>query len=206
MSSPPVLSTAPPGRSWRWSLLPLVLLLLLAAVPLSLAAGVWNAVRTGSDVTALRRAAIQASDSQWERQVEFKVGRLLFTLGRFGLGFLPLDSDARLALRSVRSVEVAVFQAPNRRNDSNRAAILTSADQTMTRRGWERVVGVVDGENTVAVYVPNRLRANLLHACVLVVNEENLVVVSAETDLDAVLKLVERHGGDFPGPRFVLHR
>ncbi len=201
--SPPILNPPPPGQSWRWILLPLVLLLLLAAIPMALAAGVWSCVRTGSDVTALRRAAIQASDSRWERQVEFRVGRLLFALGRFGLSFAPLDSDARTALRAVRSVEVTVFQAPDR-NHPNRAAILTSADQVMTRRGWERMVGVVDQENAVAVYVPKRPRGQLLHACVLVVNEENLVVVSAETDWTAVAKLVERHRGDFPVPRFAF--
>ena len=62
----------------------------------------------------------------------------------------------------------------------------------MSRRGWDRLVGVVDSDQTVAVYVPARSGRELqLDACILVVNRENLIVVSGRTDLEPLLELLE---------------
>jgi hypothetical protein len=166
----------------------------LMLVPLTLAVMVWSALHTGRDATALRLAAARASDVRWERTVEFSAGSWLFSLARFGLSFAPIDPDARLALRSVERAEVAVFEPKSGASTPlNRAAILTEADAVMTRRGWDRLVGVVDSEQTVAVYVPTRSgRDQQLDACILVVNPDNLVVVSARTDLDPLLELIGR--------------
>ena len=34
--------------------------------------------------------------------------------------------------------------------------MLVAADSAMTARGWERVVGVMDGRDLVAVYLPEK--------------------------------------------------
>jgi hypothetical protein len=36
--------------------------------------------------------------------------------------------------------------------------MLAAADSAMTARGWERVVGVMDGKDLVAVYLPEMQR------------------------------------------------
>ena len=189
---PPVPPVSRRSRAWIWAALGFMGVLLL--VPLTLAVMVWSALHTGRDATALRLAAARASDVRWERTVEFSAGSWLFSLARFGLSFAPIDPDARLALRSVKRAEVAVFEPkPGASAPLNRAAILTETDAVMTRRGWERLIGVVDSEQTVAVYVPSRIgRDQQLDACILVVSPDNLVVVSARTDLDPLLELIGR--------------
>lgn len=197
-SIPPVQPVS--RRSWAWIWVALGFMGLLMLVPLTLAVMVWSALHTGRDATALRLAAARASDVRWERTVEFSAGHLLFSLARFGLGFAPIDRDARLALRSVQRAEVAVFEPrPGSATPLNRAAILTEADVVMTRRGWDRLVGVVDSDQTVAVYVPARGGQEHLDACILVVNQENLIVVSARTDLAPLLELLERQNQNRPG-------
>lgn len=198
-STPPVQPVARRSRAWIWVALGFMGVLLL--VPLTLAVMVWSALHTGRDATALRLAAARASDVRWERTVEFSAGTWLFSLARFGLGFASIDQEARLALRSVERAEVAVFEPrPGSATPINRAAILTEADAVMTRRGWDRLVGVVDSDQTVAVYVPARSGGERqLDACILVVNQENLVVVSARTDLAPLLELLERQNPNRPG-------
>jgi len=198
--NPPTLPDSLPRRP-RWIIPVVAILMLSAAVPVALALGVWSCLRTGSDATALRHAAARASGLRWERQVEFSAGSLWFTLGRLGLGFAPLEPEALLALKSVRRAEVAVFQSVTPSGTADRAAMLTDADSVMTRRGWDRLVGVITDQELIAVYFLQRAGSgSTLDACVLVLNEENLVVVSAQTDLDPLLKLVERH---LPAKQFV---
>lgn len=181
-------------RSWAWIWVALGFMGVLMLVPLTLAVVVWSALHTGRDATALRLAAARASDVRWERTVEFSAGSWLCSFARFGLGFAPIDREARLALRSVERAEVAVFEPRSGSSTPiNRAAILTEADAVMSRRGWDRLVGVVDSDQTVAVYVPSRTGRELqLDACILVVNRENLIVVSGRTDLEPLLELLER--------------
>jgi len=60
----------------------------------------------------------------------------------------------------------------------------------MSRRGWERVVGVAQGRQFVAVYLPRSLRTvNRMACCVAVLNEQDLVVASARGNLEPLLAL-----------------
>ena len=58
--------------------------------------------------------------------------------------------------------------------------MLASADSAMTARGWERVVGVIDGRDLVAVYLPKKLSVHRLKCCVLVFDGKEMVLVSAQ--------------------------
>ncbi len=197
-------SPRPSGRS-VWLPVLLGTLFLVTAIPTAIGIGVWSCLRTGSDSRALRTAAIKASGVPWQRQVEFSAGPILLGLARFGLSFAPLDPDGRLAIQAIRGAEVAVFQSPGGRDVTANPAVLNAVDDVMTRRGWDRMVGVRQEGNTVAVYVPKQdPGGDLVHACVLVINEDHLVVVSGRTDLRPLMELVERHR-DRHGPLVALH-
>ena len=190
MNQPPVITSRPipPGNWW---VVPLVGALALAAVPVSLVLLVWSCLRTGSDATALRQAATQASGIKWERQVELSAGRIPVALARFGLNFAPLDPTARQALSVVRSAEVAVFDAPERHPESERATILQEADATMKKRGWERIVSVLQDDAVVAIYTPQSASSHDdLTLCVLVLSDDKLVVASARANPAPLLELI----------------
>ena len=70
--------------------------------------------------------------------------------------------------------------------------MLGAADSAMNRRGWDRVVGVLDGEDMVAVYVSSKTTScRLLECCVVVFDGEQMVVASARGNLEPLLKLTQ---------------
>lgn len=197
---------AAPRRISPWLVGILGLVLVTAALPVLVALGVWSCIRVGGDARALRSAALRASGQRWDRQVEVSAGPVLLGLARLGIGFAPVERDARLALDAIRRAEVAVFKSRHRGATDSGMPVLQAADTTMTRRGWERLVGVVNHDATVAVYVPRDNRSDeWLEACVLVLNDENLVIVSGRTELMPLLELAERHRAG-TGPLFAFER
>ena len=64
----------------------------------------------------------------------------------------------------------------------------------MARRGWTRLVGVVDHQDTVLVYASDQPDSDRpIDLCVAVVNGKELVVVSTSIDGDKLADLVARH-------------
>ena len=182
----------PPFR-WRRFLIGAIIVLGVSPFVLvgALALVVYSSLHVGSDVAALRRCAMPASADGWHKQVEINVGWLPVFLAKTGLQFARLDPEARIALRAAKSGEVAVYQRPAHDRQSDHSRILADADQTMQRRGWERAVGVVDRDDLVAGYVPAGLSSvRNVKACVLVLDRENLVVVSATADLRPLMELI----------------
>ena len=174
-SSLPPRTCRPARRLWLWGLLvtPLLLLALLAA-------GVASFFRLGSDARAVRNALIKSSGVEWRQQIALNAGWLTLGAVRAGLSRIRLDPAARAALQSVHAAGVGVYQLPTGTPPPNRAAMLASADSAMTARGWERVVGVIDGRDLVAVYLPKKLSVHRLKCCVLVFDGKEMVLVSAQ--------------------------
>ena len=170
-------------RLWLWGLLatPLLLLLLLGA-------GVASFFYLGSDARALRNGLMKSSGVEWRQQIVLNAGPLTLDAVRLGLSRARLDSGPRAALQSVRSAEVGVYQLASGTPPPNRAAMLAAADSAMTTRGWERVVGVMDGHNLVAVYVPGQdISAYHLNCCVLVLDGKEMVLVSVQGNPEPLL-------------------
>jgi hypothetical protein len=169
----------PPARlHWLWALLvtPVLLLVLLAA-------GVASCFRLGPDARAVRNELIKTSGVEWQPQIVINAGWLALGAVRAGLSCLRLDPAARAALQSVHAAAVGVYQLPAGTPPPNRAAMLAAADSAMTARGWERLVGVVDHRDLVAVYLPQKASAHRLKCCVLVFDGKEMVLVSAQGNL-----------------------
>jgi len=183
-SSLPPATRRPTRRLWLWGLLatPLLLLVVLAAV-------VANCFRLGSDTRALRNELIRSSGVEWRQRIALNAGRLTLGAIRAGLSCARLDTGARAALQSVQTAGVGVYQLPSGTPPPDRAAMLAAADSAMTARGWERVVGVMDGQDLVTVYLPEKnVSVHRLKCCVMVFDGEEMVLVSAQGNLEPLLK------------------
>ena len=67
--------------------------------------------------------------------------------------------------------------------------MLTAADTVLNARGWERLVGVLDGEELVSVYVPGKVTsARQVKCCALVFDGRQMVLVSARADVEPLLQ------------------
>ena len=183
-SSLPPVTRRPARRPWLLGFLAASLLLLVL-----LAAGVASCFRLGSDARSLRNELMKSSGVEWRQQIALNAGRLTLGAVRAGLSCVKLDPVARAALQSVRTAGVGVYQLPSGTPPPDRAAMLAAADSAMTARGWERAVGVMDGHDLVAVYVPKEnISARRLKCCVMVFDGEEMVLVSAQGNLEPLLK------------------
>jgi len=66
--------------------------------------------------------------------------------------------------------------------------MLAAADSAMTARGWERLVGIIDGRNLVTVYFPQKISVHRLKCCVMVFDGKELVLVSAQGNPEPLLE------------------
>jgi hypothetical protein len=170
-------------RLWLWCLLvtPLLLLGLLGA-------GVASCFRLGADARAMRNGLIKSSGVDWRQQIALNTGWLTWSAVRAGLSWVRLNPAARAALQSIHGAGVGIYQLPTGTPPPNRAAMLVTADSAMTARGWERLVGVIDARDLVAVYIPKAVSARRLKCCVLVFDGKQMVLVSAQGNLQPILE------------------
>lgn len=161
---------------------------------LSVAAwGVYRSLHVGRDAAALRDAAAPDLARSWQKQCEFSVGAVPLFLARFGLGFAPVPNEARQALGSIRSAEVAVYQTRERNPRQPLSEQFIATDQAMSARGWERLVGVLDRDQMVVIYVPRKMRSEReLKFCLAVRDHSQLVVVAGGANLEPLLELAAR--------------
>jgi hypothetical protein len=132
---------------------------------------------------------MKSSGVEWRQQIALNAGRLTLGAVRAGLSCVKLDPVTRAALQSIRTAGVGVYQLPSGTPPPDRAAMLAAADSAMTARGWERVVGVMDGKDLVMVYVPGKnVTVHRMKCCVMVFDGEEMVLVSAQGDLEPLLK------------------
>lgn len=145
--------------------------------------------RLGSDAQALQQSLAKSIGADCDRVVELSVGSLTLGLVRAGSTFFELDDEARTALGVFRGAEVGVYQL-KMSEPWNVASALEAADRAMERRGWDRVVGVLQQKELVGVYVTrNTSRSDLLEVCVCVVQPREMVVASVRADANSVVEL-----------------
>ena len=147
--------------------------------------------RVSSDTRALRDAALNNGLKGAKEKIELALGRFTCAAANFGLSYVQTDEippEARLALGSVKGAEVSVYQF--QRQSVDRAKVLADADQAMEKRGCERLAGVIQDDQLVAVYVPKKMSSPRdIKFSVLVLAENSLVCASARGDVRAVMDL-----------------
>lgn len=171
-------------RLWLWALLaaPLLLLILFGTL-------VADCFCLPSEARALRNELIRSSGVEWQQQIALNADTLTLGAVRAGLSLVRLDPGARAAAQSVRTAGVGVYQLASGTPPPDRAAMLAAADSAMIAHGWDRAVGVMDGHDLVAVYVPKEnISARRVKCCVMVFDGKEMVLVSARGNLDPLLQ------------------
>jgi hypothetical protein len=135
---------------------------------------------------------VRSVAEEWDQEIEIALGSLPFTLARAGIALVDVDLEPplRAALQSLNEVEVGVYTASRSLRQRDRAGLLAAADEAMTARRWERMVGVLDEDALVAVYTPRQPESrNSLRLCTLVIEGEQMVIVSAAGDPEPLMEL-----------------
>jgi hypothetical protein len=133
---------------------------------------------------------MKSAGAEWDAQIEIGVGAFTLGAARAGLAWVDLEPEARTALHAVRSADVGVYKRHGARAPLKPGAIFSAADKAMGSRGWERIVGVSNQRELVAIYVPSKAAsARNVKFCLVTVTGEELVVASARSNLEPVLEL-----------------
>ncbi len=170
-------------RPWFWVGLALLLFPCVALGVIALGAASY--LHLSSDTRALRNGLMKASGVEWRQNIGLNLGSMTLSVVRVGLAFAPLDAQARAAMQTLRDVEVGIYEPTPGTKPPDCAALLAVADTWLNARGWERVVGVLDGEELVSVYVPSgAIAARQVKCCVLVFDGKQMVLVSARADVE----------------------
>ncbi len=166
-----------------------VVLLGVILLPVVGVIAVTSYIRLGADATALKNSVMAIAPAK--TRVVVNVGWLTTGVGRLVASFFPLPPEAHMAIRSIRAAEVGVYRMECPPGHLDRAQVLAKTESTMRKRGWERIVGVSQDKDLVAVFVPQKVSSTRLKCCVLVVNDEDLVVVTARGNIDEVLRFAQ---------------
>jgi len=188
---PPLLKPRP--RYGRWVLLGLVVLVSPIVI---VALGIASMLTLSRDATLLRREMMAATDADWSTKVQMSVGGLTLGVVRNGLSFVRADhmDEARLALAAVRHASVGVYECNDRMGDLPREQLFARTDEKMKARGWTRLVGVSERNETVLIYTSDNMGSDSrMDLCLAVVDGDTMVIVSTNVDADSLAKLVEKH-------------
>lgn len=176
-------SPTPRRRLCRGLLLGAVAFLLLAA------GGAYQLLTLSGGAAALRRELMQDAGNSITR-VQLSLDGPVLSLLRFGLSFADLPADVRDALKTVRRVSVGVYSTER---PAPKVTLLERADAAMARRGYTRLVGVVDGADTVLVYAPADAGEEEIEVCVAVCEPDQTVIASARLGAAPLAALVQRN-------------
>lgn len=172
-------------RLWPW------ILGVALTPPVVLGLMIWSAFHLNREATALRQQVMLATGADWNTKVQFSAGPLLLSAVRAGVGCLhDVPPEARAALGAVRSASVGVYERRHPGAPVSRNHLLAAADQSMARRGWIRIVGVVDAGETVAIYLPaGGEDAAPSGVCLAVCSGGELVIVAARIEPEELAAL-----------------
>lgn len=145
------------------------------------------------DLHVVHGEVLESLPGEWQTCVRVSAGSTLLALARAGLAVADVPPLARTVAGAVRTIKVSLHRGLGRTPAG--PALLASADPILSRHGWERVVTVAEGGEMAAVYTRAGATApRHLPVCVLVLHAEELVLVTAVGDAEAVLRVVGECG------------
>jgi hypothetical protein len=155
------------------------------------------------DAAVLRQHVMAATNAEWNTKVQMSIGSTTLGAIRNGLSFVHDRHvvDAQQALAAIGHASVGVYERSSGPADWSRDQLFVDTDRAMQKRGWSRLVGVVDHKDTVLIYVPRDMKDDgPVDICVAVVSGRELVVASTSVDPAQLTDLVARHSaGDIKG-------
>lgn len=191
-SSPVEVPAAKPRKGLFWALV--ILLLIVIALPIY---AVTSVLRMGAESIGVRDAIVPIASvsGRCDKRIELNLGTGLLGIARLVTTFADVPVEARIALGSVRRLQVGVYYLPDAGSgvSGGKVSILERATAVLDEHDWERVVGVVDGTDVVGVFVPRVFDdAEDMDVCVVVLSDHDLIVVSVRANVNALAPLIER--------------
>lgn len=169
------------------ALIGLAMVLLLGVI------GVTGYFRLSSDAAALRQSLMSGMSGAWQKKFAIHIGPLTTGLVRMCSHWLTLAPEPKAALDAIHGAEVGVYKLQQESVVLDAGAILARTDKAMSARGWQRAVGVSKKHELVAVYLPRRgFSSEHLKCCLLVCQGRDLVVASAQGDLEPLLQIARK--------------
>ena len=180
-------------RTWPLSLGTVILI----GVPLVLLLGVIGITgyfRLSSETNALRQSVMNSVPGTWNKKIALHVGAVTTAVVRAGSRYLKLGPEPRAALDAVHGASVGIYKLQQEIQPMDAGVILSHADKAMSSHGWVRAFAFSKERQLVAVYSPQRgLSARSLKCCLLVLQDRDLVVVSAHGNLEPLFDIVRNH-------------
>lgn len=173
---------APVSKPSRWRRILLTFAMVAAIATVSLACCIYNVVTLSGEASILKKSVLQASGATVSSKIQISAGPLLLAVARLVVGQVKdVPPEALLALRSLRSASVGVYQlAYEGTSDSTAVEV---SESMMRRRGWHPAIKVQDGKTRVWIYTPDKTWGRgVVSACVAVLEKNQLVVVSGEVE------------------------
>lgn len=176
-------------RLGHWAL---VLFAAMSIVAVLEAASIFRLNRQASEVRDLIGLAVSGETST---QVQFSVGSGVLGLARFVVGFIDdVPAEALRAMAAVDSASVGVYRLHETPSIEERIAIMNRTAENMTEDGWYRVVAVHDDDELVMIFAPDAdMAAGNLQLCIVVCDQNDLVVVSARGDVEPLRDIAAMH-------------
>jgi hypothetical protein len=163
---------------------------------LLLGVGVLSMLTLDRDAAFLRREVMASTDAKWHTKIQVSAGWMTLGAIRTGLKFIQAEhiDEARLALKAVRSASVGVYESTSRPSDLELGKLFNRTDRTMQDRGWTRLVGVAERNQTVLVYTSDAMGSDSrIDLCIAVLDGRQMVVVSTNVDAATLAQLAEKH-------------
>lgn len=191
MDTPPVITRR--RRIWPWIVAAII------APWLCLGAAVWSFVTPMRDLVVVRDHLLVPETGTWQTRIQLDVGGETLGVARLAAGFVQNDEMAkvRAALASVRRVSVGVYERVEESTAAEFATLCSEAEAALVKRGWTRMIKVIDGESTVLVFhaVHGTAEGDF---CVAVMKGRECVLVYARVAADELSALVSLARDELP--------
>lgn len=181
-----------------------VTFLLLAAVLTGCGKPVVSGPSPIATLDLLRPVVAETESGRWVEKVEVAVKGRFFPVVGLGMRLTSVDPRIARLVRGASEVAVRVYErrpAPLAVKPGGLPTgrlLLDTVSERLVGLEWERVVGVMDGDQTVAVFLPAGWDGlGDVTCCVLVRGARELVMVSARMDPRPLIELAREM--DLPG-------
>ena len=196
MNPDPSLAAPTPRHRFRWMHWLLIAVAALAVVAVLQIASLFSLVKEAAD---LREIVIDTTSIPMQTKVQFSVGPAILGMGRVAVSFIDeAPREAKQALAAMRRASVGVYEFDRAPTDAQQIALWEATEQRVNRDGWQRIVSVNEGSQSVMIFMPQDSDATeMLEVCVVVCEGRQLVIVSAVADSAPLMALAQEQMGDW---------
>ena len=156
------------------------LVLLILGVMLGLCAlGIWRCFHTSTALSVLRKSIESSVEHTIHPRFSFNAGFLIFGLARTTCSFLSVPPEITVGLQTIRGVETSICQWDTMLKPRDYVPVIEKVDKDMQRRGWERMVTVIEEGVLVLVFNTTKNQSPKDQQYCVVVSEGNTLILAS---------------------------